>query len=57
MGTAVFHYKIYADNLSEPIIESLSIEQSIQKKDMTYEDVLTINKEIQKKNMKNWKRK
>ena len=26
IGKAVFHYKIYADNLSEPIIESLSIE-------------------------------
>jgi hypothetical protein len=39
-GKAVLNYKIYADNLSEPIIDSLNIEHDIIIKDMSYKDVL-----------------
>ena len=46
-GDAVLNYKIYADNLSEPIVDSLNIEHSIKIKDMTYDDVLDYDSKIQ----------
>jgi hypothetical protein len=56
IGEAVLNYKIYADNLSEPIIESLNIEHSIKKKDMTYDDVLDYDNEIQEKEYEKMKK-
>jgi len=55
-GDAVLNYKIYADNLSEPITESLHIDHNIKVKDMTYDDVLDYDREIQKKKYEKMKK-
>ena len=48
-GNAVLNYEIYADNLSQPIIDSLNIEHNITMKDMSYNDVFDYDNVIQKK--------
>lgn len=46
----VLNYKIYADNLSEPIVDSLSIEHNVIMKNMSYREVLDYD-EIQEKEL------